>query len=113
MLDALQNLARGRIDPKAEAGRRLESRSYASDTGTRCRKLEKQMETARRARLNAYKDKAAGTLNEEEFAYISHELRREEERCISWLHQLQQKKEVPEERSRLEEKSRILCSFAL
>ena len=111
VLDALQNLARGRIDPKAEAGRRLESRSYASDTGTRCRKLEKQMETARRARLNAYKDKAAGTLNEEEFAYISHELRREEERCISWLHQLQQKKEVPEERSRLEEKIKNFMQF--
>lgn len=111
VLDALQQLARGMIDPKAEAGRRMERKSQASDTGTRRRKLEQQMEKARRTRLNAYKDKAAGTLSEEEFTYISKELRREEERCNRELRQLQQQEDNRGEQSRLEEKIRTFLQF--
>lgn len=111
VLDALKELAKGVIDPKAVAREKAQKEQHPPDTRARVRRLEQQLEKARRTRLNAYKDKAAGTLSEEEFAYISKELRREEDRCSRELRQLQQQADNLGEQSRLEEKIRAFLQF--
>lgn len=111
VLDALKELAKGVIDPKAVAREKAQKEQHPPDTRARVRRLEQQLEKARRTRLNAYKDKAAGTLSEEEFAYISKELRREEDRCSRELRQLQQQADNRGEQSRLEEKIRAFLQF--
>lgn len=111
VLDALKELAKGVIDPKAVAREKAQKEQHPPDTRARVRRLEQQLEKARRTRLNAYKDKAAGTLSEEEFAYISKELRREEDRCSRELRQLQQQADNRGEQSSLEEKIRAFLQF--
>lgn len=61
----------------------------------RRRKLEQQLEKARRTRLEAYRDKAAGILTEEEFAYISRNLRTEETRCQRELGRIREQEKEP------------------
>lgn len=79
--DTLHRLACGNVDFQALVQAFAMHRQGEKQGKTRCRKLEQQLEKARRTRLEAYRDKAAGILNEEEFAYISRNLRTEETRC--------------------------------
>ena len=81
-------LVRRQVDFKAMAQKRAEKQQYSQEAKSRCRKLEQQLEKARRTRLGAYKDKAAGILSEEEFNYISQSLRNEEIRCQQELSRL-------------------------
>lgn len=111
VLDALKELAQGVIDPKAVARERTENDRNPPDTKARVRRLEQQLEKARRTRLNAYKDKAAGMLSEEEFAYISQQLRREEESCNRQLDQLRQTDDGRKQQKQIEEKIRAFLQF--
>lgn len=88
--EELRRLAGKEVDIHALALRCTGARHPAADAGTCRRRLEQQLERARRARLNAYKDKAGGTLGEEAFAYISRELQEEEDRCRQQLLRLEQ-----------------------
>lgn len=110
VLDALKALAAGAVDPKAIACKKA-AQNRGPDPQSRERKLQQQMETARRTRLNAYKDKAAGTLTEGEFAYISAELRREEERCRRQLGQLCGAGDERDKALRLEQNIRDFLQF--
>lgn len=111
VLDALKNLADGIVDPKTIACQKAAEQDRAPGARALERKLEQQMEKARRTRLNAYKDKAAGTLTEEEFAYISGELRREEDRCDQQLRQLRRAGDDRDKALRLEQSIRNFLQF--
>lgn len=86
--ESLRALVQKGIDPTALAQKCTEKRRANLEGKKRRRKLEQQLESARRTRLGAYKDKAAGRLQEEDFAYISQNLRKEELRCRQELEQL-------------------------
>ena len=75
------------------------------------RKLEQQLESARKTRLGAYKDKAAGILSEDEFAYISKNLREEEERCQKELEQLARLEDNRDQTDAIEKKIRAFLRF--
>lgn len=78
---------------------------------SRCRKLAQQLEQARRTRLEAYKDKAAGVLREEEFTCISDELHREESRCREELDRLNRWEKDRDQAGVLTEKVRDFLRF--
>lgn len=88
VVDALRTLAQDRVDFKAMARKRAQKQQGQQDLQSRRCKLEQQLESARKTRLGAYKDKAAGILREDEFEYISQNLRKEEERCQKELDRL-------------------------
>lgn len=111
VLESLKNLAKGVVDPQTIARQKAAAQNHAPDTQAMERKLEQQLEKARRTRLNAYKDKAAGTLSEEEFAYISGELRREEEQCHRQLRQLRLAGDGCGDALRLEQRIRNFLRF--
>ena len=111
VLDALRDLAKGRVDPEALARRKLESRQQKETAKTIRHRLEQQLEKARRTRLSAYKDKAAGVLNEKEFTEISEALRREEEQCRQQLDQLKAAEDQSGQEHQLEERIRAFLQF--
>lgn len=84
----LRTLAINRVDPRDLIRLWSEKQPGIPELRARRRALEQQMEKARRTRLEAYKDKAAGILREEEFTCISDELHREEIRCRQELDRL-------------------------
>lgn len=88
VLETLWTLAQGRVDPAVLAHQRANAGPKQRDPRIRRQQLEQRLEQTRRTRLTAYKDKAAGTLSEEEFAYISDQLHREEEQTRTELHRL-------------------------
>lgn len=111
VVDVLKELAQGVIDPKAVARERAKQESHTPDIQNRERQLERELEKARRTRLNAYKDKASGMLSEEEFRYISQQLRREEDSCRRQLVQIQKIHQEHQELSRMEQKIREFLQF--
>ena len=84
----LRTLAKNRVEPRELIRRWSEKQPGIPELRTRRRTLGQQLEKARRTRLEAYKDKAAGILREEEFTCISDELHREELRCRQELDRL-------------------------
>lgn len=111
VLDVLRDLAQGAVDPGKIARQKAGTQRRASGTQARRQKLEQQLEKARRTRLNAYKDKADGTLSEEEFAYISWELRQEEEHARRQLEQLQNAADDEDRCPQLEQEMRRFLRF--
>lgn len=111
VVDSLKELARGMVDPKAIARERAEKETHTTDTKSRERKLERDLEKAQRTRLNAYKDKASGTLSKEEFQYISKELRREEANCRRQLEQLRKSRQDGQDLLQMERKIRDFLQF--
>ena len=111
VVNTLQELAREMIDPKAVAMQQAKQEKHTPDTQNRERKLERDLEKARHTRLNAYKDKASGMLSEEEFRYISQQLRREEDNCRRQLEQLQKIHQERQDLSRMEQKIREFLQF--
>lgn len=109
--DALRSLAQDRVDPQAIARQRTEAQMGKTDIDAQRRKLEQRLEKAKRTRLSAYKDKASGLLSEEEFVYISHDLRREEEQCTKLLEQLNQEADRNDQTRQIEEKIRAFLRF--
>lgn len=85
----LCTLAQNWTDPGELVRRWAERQPGIPDIRARRRKLEQQLACARRTRLAAYKDKAAGILREEEFTSISDELHGEEMRCQQELESLE------------------------
>lgn len=112
VLGALRELAQGRVDPDALARRKAEAQQGRASAGARRRKLELQLEKARRTRLAAYRDKAGGTLREEEFAYISGQLRREEEGYRRELAQLRRQEEAGGQARKIAGQMRAFLQFA-
>ena len=104
--DSLRTLAQGRVDSQALARKRAEQQQAHDDLKNHRRRLEQQLEKARRTRLDAYKDKVAGVLSEEEFTYISQDLRQEEARCQQELDQLSRLEDDSGQTRRIEEKIR-------
>lgn len=86
--ETLRSLAQNQVDLRVLARICAQKQQGIQDCASRCRKLEQQLEQARKTRLRAYKDKAAGVLSQEEFAYISKDLRREETWCRQELERL-------------------------
>ena len=111
VLDALRELAKGKVDPEAMARRRLEAGQQKVAAKSIRHKLEQQLEKARKTRLSAYKDKASGVLSEKEFAEISEDLRREEQLCQKRLEQLRLAEEQNGQEQKLEEKIREFLQF--
>lgn len=110
--EALRSLAQGRADPCELARRRAASQQQKESPGAKRYRLEQQLEQARRARLTAYKDKVAGTLSQEEFAYISEKLRQEETRHREELDRIAAEEEAGSHRiSRTEEAIRAFLRF--
>lgn len=108
--EALRALAHNRVDPRKLAKRYAEQQEHG-DTKSRRRKLERQLEKARCTRLGAYKDKAAGILNEDEFAYISRSLRMEETRCRQELERLAGWEKNQDRTETIERKIRAFLQF--
>ena len=111
VLDALRELAKGKVDPEAMARRRLEAGQQKVAAKSIRHKLEQQLEKARKTRLSAYKDKASGVLSEKEFAEISEDLRREEQLCQKRLEQLRLAEEQNGQEQKLEERIREFLQF--
>lgn len=111
VLDSLRLLAQGKIDSQALARKRAEQQQAHDARQNRCRRLEQQLEKARRTRLGAYKDKAAGILSEEEFTSISQDLRKEEARCRQELELLSHPEEDSDLTRRMEEAIRTFLQF--
>lgn len=88
VIDALRTLTQNQLNCKEMARKYVQKQKGQQNFKNHCRELEQQLEAARKTRLGAYKDKAAGILREEEFAYISRKLREEEERCQKEINQL-------------------------
>lgn len=111
VVESLRTLAQESVDFQALARKRTEQQQ-ARDDLQKCRhRLEQQMEKARRTRLGAYKDKAAGVLSEEEFTYISQNLREEETRCQKKLDQLFRLENDSDQTRRIEENIRTFLQF--
>lgn len=108
---ALRVLVQERIDSTAMARKCAEKRQGDWEGEKRRRKLEQQLESARRARLGAYKDKAAGTLRAEEFTYISQNLRKEECRCRQELERLTRWESNAERNGGMEQKIKAFLRF--
>ena len=111
VLDALRSLAQNRVDARALAQACAEKEYGFREGKKRRSKLEQQLENARRARLDAYKDKAAGILSEEEFTYISRSLRTEESRCRQELDRLAASEAERDQTTRIEQKIRAFLQF--
>lgn len=111
VVDALRTLAQNQVDSKAMAREQAQKRRGQQDLKNRRCKLEQQLESTRKARLDAYKDKAAGVLREDEFAYISHNLRKEEERCEKELEQLAHLENNWDQTDAIEKKIRMFLQF--
>lgn len=111
VVDALRTLAQNQVDSKAMAREQAQKRRGQQDLKNRRCKLEQQLESTRKARLDAYKDKAAGVLREDEFAYISHNLRKEEERCQKELEQLAHLENNWDQTDAIEKKIRMFLQF--
>lgn len=109
--DALRTLAQNQVDSQAMARKRVQKQQGQQDLKKLRRKLEQQLESARKTRLGAYKDKAAGILREDEFAYISQNLRGEEERCQKELEQLTRLESNREQTDAVEKKIRAFLQF--
>lgn len=111
VVDALRTLAQNQVDSKAMARKRAQKQQEQQDLKSRRSKLERQLESARKTRLGAYKDKAAGILREDEFAYISQNLRKEEERCQKELEQLAHLENNLDQTDAIEKKIRAFLQF--
>lgn len=111
VVDALRILAKNQVDSKAMACKRIQKQQGQQDLKSRRRKLEQQLESARKTRLGSYKDKAAGVLSEDEFAYISQNLRKEEERCQKELEQLAHLENNLDQTDAIEKKIRAFLQF--
>lgn len=111
VVDALRELAQNQVDSKAIACKRAQKQQGQQDLKNRRRKLEQQLESERKTRLGAYKDKAAGILREDEFAYISQNLRKEEERCQKELEQLAHLEHNLDQTDAIEKKIRAFLQF--
>ena len=111
VVDALRALAQNQVDSKAMARKRAQKQQEQQDLKSRRSKLEQQLESARKTRLGAYKDKAAGILREDEFAYISQNLRKEEERCQKELEQLAHLENNLDQTDAIEKKIRAFLQF--
>ena len=111
VLASLRTLARESVDPRALARKRAEQLQARDELKGRRRRLEQQQEKARRVRLGAYKDKAAGVLSEEEFTYISRNLRQEEARCQQELEQLSHLADDSGQAQCIEKKIRTFLQF--
>lgn len=111
VVDALRTLAQNQVDSQAMARKRVQKQQGQRDLKSLRRKLEQQLESARKTRLGAYKDKAAGILSEDEFAYISKNLREEEERCQKELEQLARLEDNRDQTDAIEKKIRAFLRF--
>lgn len=111
VVDALRTLAQNQVDSQAMARKRAQKQQGQRDLKSLHRKLEQQLESARKTRLGAYKDKAAGILSEDEFAYISQNLREEEERCQKELEQLAYLENNRDQTDAIEKKIRAFLQF--
>lgn len=109
--DALRTLAQGQVDLHLWAQKYLEKRQKGKTIQDLRPKWEQQLENARRARLNAYKDKVDGILDEAEFLYISQTLRREEEECRRELTRLNDQHAQAENVAAIEERARRFLQF--
>ena len=109
--DALHALAQNQVDIQGVIQKCARKQHHAQDVQGQRRKLEQQLENARRARLDAYKDKAAGILQAEEFDYISRSLRQEEARCRQELDRLARQEENRSQLCILEQKIRVFLQF--
>lgn len=109
--DALRTLAQGQVDLHLWAQKHLEKRQKSKTIQDLRPKWEQQLENARRARLNAYKDKVDGILDEAEFLYISQTLRREEEECRRELARLNDQHAQAENVAAIEERARRFLQF--
>lgn len=89
VLAALRREAQSAVDTAALAREKLEELHRANTGAARLRELERKRERTRQARLDAYKDKAAGVLTAEDFTYISENLRREEDALARQIKALQ------------------------
>ena len=110
-VDALRALAQNQVDSKAMARKCAQKRQGQQDLKSRRCKVEQQLTAARKTRLDAYKDKAAGILSEEEFTYISADLRKEEERCQKELEQLAHLENHCNQTDAIEKKIRAFLQF--
>lgn len=109
--DTLRALAQGKVDPQALARKHDERQPVRDTVKKRRRRLEQQLEKTRYTRLGAYKDKASGILNEEEFACISRELRAEEARYRQELERLPGPENDSDQARRIEEKIKTFLQF--
>lgn len=73
--------------------------------------MQQQLESARRTRLGAYKDKAAGILSEEEFLAISEDLRKEESSCQRELNRLARWEDGQDQTRIIEQKVKAFLRF--
>lgn len=95
VLVALRREAQNAVDTAALAEEKLAALRRTDTAAARQRDLERKLEKTKHARLDAYKDKAAGVLTAEEFTYISQNLRKEEDTLTHQIETLQaQQKQV-------------------
>jgi len=111
VMDALRTLAQGQVDLHLWAQKQLEKRQKGKKIQDSRPKWEQQLENTRRARLNAYKDKVDGILDEAEFLYISQTLRREEEECRRELARLNDQHAQTGNVAAIEERARRFLQF--
>lgn len=111
VVDALRTLAQNQVDAKSVARQRAEKQQGNLDIRGRRRKLQQQLESARRTRLGAYKDKAAGILSEEEFLAISEDLRKEESSCQRELDRLARWEDDQDQTRIIEQKVKAFLRF--
>lgn len=109
--ETLRKLARDCIDPQWLAQRYAARQQGQQTSPRRRRKLEQRLESVRRTRLEAYKDKTAGILNGEEFAGICRDLRREEAGCRQELARLTAPETEADCARAIEEKIRAFLRF--
>lgn len=93
------------------AQKRARKLQGSGENESRRRKLEQQLENARRTRLGAYKDKAVGILSEEEFHYISQSLHKEENCCKQELDRLARQEMDRDQSQILEQKIQAFLRF--
>lgn len=111
VVDALRTLAQNQVDSKAMARKRAQKQQGQQDLKSRRSKLEQQLESARKTRLGAYKDKAAGILSEEEFLAISEDLRKEESSCQRELNRLARWEDGQDQTRIIEQKVKAFLRF--
>ena len=111
VVDALRALAQNQVDSKAMARKHAQKQQGKQELKSRRSKLEQQLESARKTRLGAYKDKVTGILREDEFAYISQNLRKEEERCQKELEELAHLENDLDQTDAIEKKIRTFLQF--
>ena len=111
VVDALRTLSQNQVDANSVARQRVEKQQGNLDIRGRRRKLQQQLESARRTRLGAYKDKAAGILSEEEFLAISEDLRKEESSCQRELDRLARWEDDQDQTRIIEQKVKAFLRF--